>query len=372
MSESLPSDREVQHAAQALHRGELVAFATETVYGLGADADQDAAVERIYQLKGRPSHHPLIVHISSQAGVAHYAQNIPDFAHALMHAFWPGALTLILEKRPGVAMAATAQERTIGLRWPSHPVALALLDAARLLGVQGVAAPSANRFGRVSPTRAAHVREEFGDELCVLGHAECDIGIESTIIDCTRGSPILLRPGLIDQRALEDALKGRLWHQSQLKSFAQGGEATGETTELIPNPLLRSPPKASGTLASHYAPRARLKLMSAPQILACLKEALERAPMTALQGEGFTRPAHTALWARSPQVLAHPLPNGMIQRPMPQDAKHSAYWLFAVLREWDALGVEEIWVETPPQDASWAGVADRLGRASQTETRTSD
>jgi len=363
MTSPSPDTTQVQAAAQALHRGELVAFATETVYGLGADADNDLAVEQIFKLKGRPSNHPLIVHIAHWDCVEHYAQHIPAFAKTLMHAFWPGALTLILQKRPGVAHAATAQEASIGLRWPSHPVALALLNEARVLGVQGVAAPSANRFGRVSPTRAAHVRDEFGPHLRVLGTQDCDIGIESTIIDCTRGVPILLRPGLIDQTALEKTLQERVLRQDELD----------EAQNPVANALHESAPKASGTLASHYAPTARVRLLTAAHIAVELEAINAHLEATGLAGGALTQPRNshitTAVWARSAVVQAHPSPSGVMFRPMPTDPRDCAHTLFATLRDFDALGVDEIWIETPPPGPTWAGVFDRLSRASHSDKK---
>ncbi len=368
-----PSKTQVQAAAQALHRGELVAFATETVYGLGADADNDQAVAQIFKLKGRPSNHPLIVHIAHWDCVEHYAQHIPAFAKTLMQSFWPGALTLILQKRPGVAHGATAQEASIGLRWPSHPVALALLNEARLLGVQGVAAPSANRFGRVSPTRAAHVRDEFGPNLMVLGTQDCDIGIESTIIDCTRGVPILLRPGLIDQTALEKTLQGRVLRQDELDQELNIDAALDAADNPGSNARHENAPKASGTLASHYAPTARVRLLTAAQIALELDAiTVHRRPPGLAVGaltKPHTHPITMAIWARAAAVQTHPCPSGVMIRPMPTNPRDCAHTLFATLRDFDALGVDEIWIETPPQGPTWAGVLDRLSRASHTDTK---
>jgi L-threonylcarbamoyladenylate synthase len=174
----------IAQAAQALRAGELVGIPTETVYGLAADADNEAAVAQIFAAKGRPTDHPLIVHLASSAQVARYAAQVPDFAQRLIDAFWPGPLTLILPRRPGVATAAAGGQDSIGLRCPSHPVAQALLRACGL----GLAAPSANRFGRVSPTTAAHVQAELGSALLVLDGGPCPVGIESTLVDCTRGA----------------------------------------------------------------------------------------------------------------------------------------------------------------------------------------
>jgi L-threonylcarbamoyladenylate synthase len=316
-------------AIERLRAGELVAIPTETVYGLAADALSDAAVARIFTAKGRPKNHPLIVHVAGSAQVADYAAEVPAFAQRLIDAFWPGPLTLILPRRAGVAAAAAGGQNTIGLRCPSHPVAHALL---RELGT-GLAAPSANRFGRVSPTTAAHVQAEFGDALLVLDGGACDVGIESTIVDCSRGVPVLLRPGCVTPAQIEAAC----------------GQA------LVPAAALaQAAPRASGTLASHYAPQAKLELLDAGQIQERLKNAVA--------GEDVGVGVGVGLWSRqqpSPQS-----PHGSpIWRQQPLDAASAAHQLFAVLRELDALGVTRIWVEAPPAGADWDGVRDRLERA---------
>ena len=188
------SDRlALRHAAEQLARGDLVAFPTETVYGLGARADDDAAVAGIFAAKGRPADHPLIVHVSSLDAVHSFAAEVGPAAQRLMAAFWPGPLTLVLQRLPGQGAAAAARQDSIALRMPAHPVAQALLEAAAHLGVPGVAAPSANRFGRVSPTRAQHVAQEFGSALMVLDGGACDVGIESAIVDCSGGGARSLR-----------------------------------------------------------------------------------------------------------------------------------------------------------------------------------
>ncbi|MBU7572207.1 MAG: threonylcarbamoyl-AMP synthase [Hydrogenophaga sp.] len=323
----------IERAAQRLAAGSLVGMPTETVYGLAADADNATAVHRIFEAKGRPADHPLIVHLAPgqgargwRAGVDHYAREVPAFAAALMHAFWPGPLTLILPRREGVAAVAAGGQDSVGLRCPAHPVAQALLSAAAARGVSGVAAPSANRFGRVSPTTAAHVAEEFArlaeDELLILDGGACPVGIESTIVDCTRGHPVLLRPGMITVAQLEAAC----------------GQPLRERDEAAP--------RASGTLESHYAPRAKVRLMDAAQL---------RAAFQVLGSDA----KHIAVYARSPLEPARGVP----RRRMPDDAAAAAQELFAVLRELDATGVRLIWVETPPEDPAWDGVRDRLRRA---------
>jgi L-threonylcarbamoyladenylate synthase len=316
-------------AAQHLAQGQLLAFPTETVYGLGADADQDQAVQAIYRVKGRPTDHPLIVHIADAHDAGHFADPIPAFAQRLMAAHWPGPLTLILPRRPGVATASAAGQASIGLRCPSHPVAQALLRAARPLGVIGVSGPSANRFGRVSPTRSDHVRSEFGAELAVLDGGPCAVGIESTIIDCTRAQPVLLRPGMLDVDTLT-ACAG----VSILTPEAARG-------------LNQAAPKASGTLASHYAPDAKVRLLAPGEMV------------QAAQGLDAQALAHIAVWSPQPGLVP-----GVQWRAMPTDAGACAQALFQTLREFEHSGVREIWVTPPPAGAAWDGIRDRLTRAS--------
>jgi len=316
----------IAQAAATLARGELVAFPTETVYGLGANAGDDAAVARIFAAKGRPSDHPLIVHVPDAAGVGAFSPAIPPFAQRLMDAFWPGPLTLILPRRESVGEAAAGGQLSIGVRCPSHPVAHALLVESAKLGVHGVAGPSANRFGRVSPTTAQHVASEFDESLLVLDGGPCRVGIESTIVDCTREGPVLLRPGMITPAQIEQACGERLRAESE---FAQAS------------------PRASGTLESHYAPNARVRLMDAAQL------------QTALDVLG-NEASSIAIYSR---VILKTPSSGVIRRRMPDDAHETARQLFAVLREFDTQGVGLIWVETPPDTPEWAGVRDRLKRA---------
>ncbi len=312
-------------AAEALAAGELVAFPTETVYGLGARADDDAAVAQIFALKGRPSEHPLIVHVAEAADAQRFSDAVPALAQRLMDAFWPGPLTVIVPRAPGIAAAAAGGQTSIGLRCPAHPVAQALLRAAQQLGVPGVAGPSANRFGRISPTQAAHVESEFGADLLLLDGGACEVGIESSIVDCSRGSAVLLRPGVLTRERIE----------------AAAGQALDAPDALAP--------RASGTLESHYAPRATLRLMSS------------RMLHTALQMLGEMPPA-LAVYSRT----VRPPGPGPRFRPMPSQARLAAFELFATLRELDADGVKLIWVEEPPPDPAWDGVRDRLQRAAAT------
>lgn len=331
----LPSDAELVEAARRLAAGELVAFPTETVYGLGARADDPQAVARIFAAKGRPSDHPLIVHVLDAAAADVFAAQVPDVARRLMAAFWPGPLTVIVPRRPGMADAAAGGQDSIGLRCPSHRVARALLREAAALGVAGIAAPSANRFGRISPTRAEHVRDEFDAGLLVLEGGACDVGIESAIVDCTRARPVLLRPGGLSRETIE----------------AAAGVALGEPDAQAP--------RASGTLAAHYAPRAPLRLWPRAQLDTALAEALadtrlqEGDALLAVYSRGVGVPA--SLQAVSAAHL-------LLQR-MPDDPAATAHELFAVLRAFDARGATQIWVEDPPSDSAWDGVRDRLRRA---------
>lgn len=321
----------IAQAASLLAQGKLLGLPTETVYGLAARADDDDAVKQIFTTKGRPSAHPLIVHVASAETANSFAaegflEQIPDYAAALMRAFWPGPLTIIVPRRSGMAGAAAGQHPTIGLRCPAHPVAHALLQHLATQGIYGLAAPSANRFGRVSPTTAQHVIDEFGDTLAVLDGGACQVGIESTIIDCSRGQPVLLRPGAITEDDIWQRLQVRV-----LSAAAASGQA----------------PQAAGTLASHYAPRASLRLMGAKEIQAALDLLGKDAPAL-------------GIWSRTPMRSRA---KNVHLATMPANAAEAAQQLFAQLRAFDALGVKLIWVEPVPLTADWAGVADRLQRA---------
>ena len=314
----------IDAAAARLAAGRLVAFPTETVYGLGADAADDAAVARIFAAKGRPANHPLIVHLPTGGDPGAWARDVPHDAARLIDRFWPGPLTLILPRRPGVGDAAVGGQDAIGLRCPSHPVADALLRAyAAVRGERGrpigIAAPSANRFGRVSPTTAAHVHAEFdgrGLDLLIVDGGACPVGIESTIVDCTRLAtvgPVLLRPGAV--------------------TAAMIAETIGRT----PTPPDADAPRASGTLASHYAPATPVVLVDA--------DALDDA------GDDVV------VWTWSAKHL----------RPRwhraPRDATFYAHALYATLRALDGEAAAAIWIERPPTTPAWAGVNDRLQRA---------
>jgi L-threonylcarbamoyladenylate synthase len=305
------------------------------VYGLAADACNASAVAKIFAIKGRPSDHPLIVHVTDIESAKRFASGIPDFAKRLIDAFWPGPLTLILPRKADVATATAGGQSSVGIRCPSHTVAREILQAAQALGVWGLAAPSANKFGRVSPTTAAHVQAEFGEALLIVDGGVCDVGIESAIVDCTRGQLVLLRPGVLTQEQLSAACGERVLKQ-------------GEQLSMQINA-----PKASGTLAAHYAPAAKLFLMDKQMIAQKLA-----------QHQGTPS---LAIWSRSPiQAESQALFDKNLAlnwKQMPSDPAKCAHALFAQLREFDDLGVEQIWVETPPLDSLWEGVHDRLRRA---------
>lgn len=345
--------------AKLIAAGELLAFPTETVYGLGADASSDAAVAKIFAAKGRPADHPLIVHVLDAQAALIFAAEIPDFAQRLMDAFWPGPLTIIVPRKKKVASASAGGQDSIGLRCPAHPMARELLAECAKLGVHGISAPSANKFGKVSPTTAAHVMAEFGIEIPVLDGGACSVGIESTIIDCTRGAPVLLRPGVLTPAQLEAAMDQALLsndehsaheirrQDAEIASIEPQESAPRDTLGSAPRASGKDAPRASGTLASHYAPAAPLRLMDA--------KALQTA-LDLLGSDG----KNIAIYARSP---LKPQSDKIIIRRMPSDALAAAQQLFAVLRDFDAAHVKLIWVENVPDEPQWDGVRDRLHRA---------
>lgn len=335
----------ITQAAHLLEEGKLVAIPTETVYGLAADANNPAAVAAIFKAKGRPSHHPLIVHVARDADLSHWAIDIPPAAQQLIAAFWPGPLTLILKRAPGVDDVITGGQDSIGVRCPSHPVAQALLKLFRA-GQGGVAAPSANRFGRVSPTTAQHVVDELGEPgvgpvSAVLDGGPCEVGIESTIIDLTRletHGPVLLRPGQISVQQLERVL----------------GRALATTDHAAP--------RVSGSLDAHYAPRTPLVLIERQALvdtIATLKAkhhqvlslAIDKEVVhtDALQTEGL----QSESLDREDVFTAH----------MPSDPQAYAQALYAQLRSLDQVGADLILVEQPPKTTAWQGIDDRLQRA---------
>jgi len=323
------SKPEIETAARLLLAGELVAFPTETVYGLGADAANPAAVAKVFAAKGRPSDHPLIVHLADAGQLEAWARDIPQAASLLAAHFWPGPLTLILKRQPNVPDAVTGGQDTVGLRVPNHPLALALLRTfAETGGSGGVAAPSANRFGRISPTTAEHVRSELGEKVAlVLDGGPCGVGIESTILDLSglpEAGPRLLRPGAISPEAIAAVI--------------------GVTPQ---EPGSTAAPRASGTLAAHYAPSTDMKIVARDRLLDLL---------SAYRHSG-----------RRCAVLAHSQPPqaGMPHawRLLPADSAGYARELYAALRELDKARMDLIAVEAIPDTPDWAAVADRLSRA---------
>jgi L-threonylcarbamoyladenylate synthase len=318
----------IREAAHKLEQGALVAFPTETVYGLGADAENPAAVAKIYEAKGRPSNHPVIVHVAPGADIHYWAKSVPQEAQKLINAFWPGPLTLILKRAERIPDAVSGGQDSIGLRCPSHPVAQALLQTFKN-GKGGVAAPSANKFGHVSPTTAQHVRDEFGEEgspvACVLDGGQSEVGIESTILDLSRietHGAVLLRPGQI--------------------SAAQIAQVIGMTPRL-PD---AAAPRASGTLEAHYAPRTPVALIDESK----LQEVLHR-----LRNAG----RRIALMHRTPTAFAEVA----AQLALPDNADGYAHALYAALRSLDTAQADIILVTAPPTDNAWQGVNDRLRRA---------
>lgn len=325
---------EITRAAQALRAGELVAFPTETVYGLGADARNPIALAKIFAAKGRPADHPLIVHLPDAAHLAQWAIDIPESAHALAAAFWPGPLTLILKRHPAVPDLVTGGQDTVGVRVPNHPVALALL---REFG-SGIAAPSANKFGRISPTTAAHVREELGKSgeknvAMILDGGPCAVGIESTIIDMTSVTPRILRPGAISA----DALRQRL-HVPVHEGYA--AQPTDHATNS---------PRVSGSLAAHYAPRTPLQLCAVESLPAAIAAALQEGQRVAVLAPEL-----------SPPLSAN---QNIIRRIASADFSQYAHDLYATLRELDSAGCDLILVAAPPDNEAWRAVNDRLRRA---------
>ena len=322
---------EIARAVALLRAGELVAFPTETVYGLGADALNPSAVARIFAAKGRPADHPLIVHLPDAGQLSRWAAEVPADAVKLAEAFWPGPLTLILKRQPQVPDAVTGGQDTVGLRVPKHPLALELLRAFD----GGVAAPSANRFGRISPTTAEHVREELADAVpLVLDGGPCPVGIESTILDLSRGRPVLLRPGTIGAADIARVI-GRRPEIVAPRGAIPPRETDGET------------PRVSGSLAAHYAPRTPLVLVAG--------DALPLAVRNALVAN-----ERIAVLACLPQAITD---ERIVWRVAPRDAAGFAHDLYANLRDLDALGCIRIVVQRPPGTEAWQAVVDRLQRA---------
>jgi L-threonylcarbamoyladenylate synthase len=317
-------NQDITGAAQALAHGELVAFPTETVYGLGADALNAQAVAKIYALKGRPTNHPLIVHLAHNTDIMRWAAQVPAYASTLIQHYWPGPLTLVLRKTTAVPDAVTGGQDTVGLRCPAHPVAQALLIEFARIGSGGVTAPSANRFGHVSPTTAQHVRDEFGAHTpLLLDGGACAVGIESTIIDCTGTAPVLLRPGHIGRAQIE------------------------QSCGLQVQDRHASSPRASGTLPAHYQPQTPVVLFKTDQPVLLQ----ENAVVYALQRpQGF---------------------NGRFMQA-PQDHVAYSHDLYALLRQWDTQHLSVIYIGQPPLTPAWEAVQDRLQRCAAPRKKETD
>jgi L-threonylcarbamoyladenylate synthase len=302
-------------AAASIAQGHLVAFPTETVYGLGADASQENAVAKIYAAKGRPADHPLIVHISSMDGIGYWAEEISEYAIELARAFWPGPMTLICKRSASAKDFITGGQDTVGLRVPDHVVALALLDAAKQIGINGIAAPSANRFGHVSPTTADAVRDELdqylSDDDIILDGGPSQVGVESTIIDCTGSNPHILRPGAITQAMIEEIT---------------GLKVTDTENEI----------RVSGSLENHYAPQANVVLDTTPQL-----------------GDGYIA------------MSDKPTPAGVIRLASPKTVEEYARTLYSSLRDADSQKISRICIDQPSGDGLAIAICDRLQRAAR-------
>lgn len=326
---------ELETAVQYLKAGRLVAFPTETVYGLGADSENPDALARLYAVKGRPTNHPVIVHLASVQQLSDWAVEIPEAAWVLAKAFWPGPLTLILKRSSRVPDAVTGGQETVGIRVPDHPVALALLSAFG----GGVAAPSANRFGRLSPTTAQHVLADLGNDVdAILDGGSSQVGVESTIVAFREGLPIILRPGIITEHQIQNALQG-------------GAVASSVTLPSQASTVSRAP----GTLASHYAPRTPLRLFSGQELQQQLADVQNKDRV------GAERIGVMALGEASDSVSSALSCETYIE--MPDTPEEYARLLYATLRDLDTMGLSCIWVERVPMDPQWAAVADRLVRA---------
>lgn len=334
------SAAEIALAIEVLAQQGLVSFPTETVYGLGADAESALAVARIYEAKGRPSNHPVIVHVTPEADLLYWAASVPPEAQLLIDAFWPGPLTLILKRAAHISSVVSGGQDSIGLRCPSHPVAQALLRgfaATRASGQGGVAAPSANKFGQVSPTTAAHVRSEFAELVAqgmpVLEGGASEVGIESTIVDLSRldqgVGPVLLRPGHITAAQLAEVL-----NQEVAAPDAQA-------------------PRVSGALKSHYAPHTPLRLLSLTEL----------QDVVAVQTTKLALGQRFAVVTHMPDEVCAELGEQFVRILLPNDPTAYSRVLYATLRALDQQSYSQLLWQQPPAGVEWAGVQDRLGRA---------
>ena len=311
---TLASTEQIEAAAFILKTGGLVAFPTETVYGLGADASNGQAVQRIYQVKNRPSNHPLIIHISDQRSVSHWAKSVPIYASALMENFWPGPMTLVLERTGNAKDFITGGQNSVGLRIPSHPVALELLGEFSILGGQGLAAPSANRYGAVSPTTAIAVEQELSEFLgasdLILDGGESGVGVESTIVDCLGARPVILRPGAITKEMIEQVTALKVQEQSS------------------------SSPRVSGSHQKHYSPTAKVLIDGVPE-----------------SGQGLIAMENVQT------------PLGVIRLTSPETLEDYARQLYSALRKADELELEFVHVRVPAGDGLALAIRDRVTRA---------
>ncbi len=324
----------INAAVRLLRVGQLVSFPTETVYGLGGDARSTAALKQIFQLKGRPADHPLIVHLADVAQINEWAQDIPPTAWKLAERFWPGPLTLILKKAAGVLPLVTGGQDTIGLRVPAHPLALELLHAFG----GGLAAPSANRFGRVSPTCPEHVRAEFTDQLpLVLDGGCCRVGVESTILSLVSDKPVLLRPGSISATELAEVLGSR------------------PSMQDIPGGVIRAP----GLLRSHYATRTPLEVINGPGLLLRLKK---------LRTQGVR--VGCMILDQLSLEMGHPNYKHIIT--MPNEPQDYARGLYRGMRNLDCGNYDLLLVEEPPQTEGWVAINNRLQRAATNKIMTGE
>ncbi len=346
MSEHSVPEKSIRAAAAALARGDLVAMPTETVYGLAADATNDSAVKKIFAAKGRPSDHPLIVHVAKDAELSDWIKVLPVDAKKLMDKFWPGPLTLILKKSSRIPDVVTGTQDTVGLRCPNHPIAQALLTEFAKVGSGIVAAPSANKYGHVSPTSARHVRNEFGKAInarkiggiTLLDGGVCEVGIESTIVDFSRGVPVLLRPGAISAEQI----------------FATIGVLPAGRDAATAN----GAPRVSGDKVAHYAPRTPMRLLAAEQVFAEVDAVLTnggRVAVLAFSTRPRVKPSAVGVGVRNARQ--------MLWIQAPANATDYARDLYANMRTLDAAGTAAILVETPPTGVAWDAVNDRLRRA---------
>jgi L-threonylcarbamoyladenylate synthase len=327
--------KQIEIAVSTLRAGDLVAFPTETVYGLGASAINEHALRRLFKVKGRPENHPVIVHLAHFNQVYAWAREVPESARILAERFWPGPLTMILKRASRVSDLITGGQDTIGLRIPNHPVALALLKAFG----EAVAAPSANRFGRVSPTTAQDVRNELGSDVaCVLDGGNCQVGIESTIVDLTQGKATILRPGMISENEINSLLGGK-----------------SESSETNP-PSIRVP----GSLARHYATQTPIKLKSLNEI----HSSVITSPGS-LGSDEQPRSIAVLSFADKPKNASSSLGRWI---KISSEADEYARDLYRSLRELDRSGARVILVEELPQGPDWLAVKDRLSRAATTQT----